>query len=73
MSIFSSIKHLDAYGRLTGSFYQLNLIFGQSHDEVMKPFWEGAWNTFFPGLKVVFVGMSIGSAECSYIRHFRSV
>ena len=25
MSIFSSIKHLDAYGRLTGSFYQLNL------------------------------------------------
>ena len=27
MSIFSSIKHLDAYGRLTGSFYQLNLIY----------------------------------------------
>ena len=25
MSIFSSIKHLDAYGRLAGSFYQLNL------------------------------------------------
>ena len=25
MSIFSSIKHLDPYGRLTGSFYQLNL------------------------------------------------
>ena len=27
MSIFSSVKHLDAYGRLTGSFYQLNLIY----------------------------------------------
>ena len=45
MSIFSSIKHLDAYGRLTGSFYQLNLNLIKKASSVYRkkrvPCWVG--------------------------------